>query len=392
MFDELERYRQRYLGFSAEEYRTRVSRLQERMVHSGMDGIIISQVENVLYFTGYRTWLKVSKHRPFVTVIPRSGEPILLVPHTQMGTAAAFSWIRDIRGWRDGEDYTALYGDVLREAHLDKARVGAELGEDTQIGMPHTSWQRLRAAMAGAAFVDASDLVWAVRAIKSPAEIEVIRSAAQLTSRAVEAAWRILRSGITEMDLLRSMNLVIADGCGYPYWMAVRTGHEMGMLYDKYATNRQLERGDLVLLDVGASIEDYCADMIRMAAVGAPTARQKELHELAVACNYACRDVIRPGVPLSEPVEVRNRFYRAHGLDVPPAPAVGHGIGLTGHELPRIRLGSEEVFQAGMVFTVEPGFSSTPHDRYVLEDMFVLTASGPEPLTDANRDLYVSRE
>lgn len=72
MFDELERYRQRYLGFSAEEYRTRVSRLQERMVHSGMDGIIISQVENVLYFTGYRTWLKVSKHRPFVTVIPRS--------------------------------------------------------------------------------------------------------------------------------------------------------------------------------------------------------------------------------------------------------------------------------------------------------------------------------
>jgi len=381
--------RGKYADFSVTEYRDRVNRAQALMAQKGYDALFFSQPEIVAYFTGYKSWLgKVSKHRSFVTIIAREGDPVLFLPPIERGDGEGFAWVSDLRLWTDG-DYLSTWERGLRDLGLASGTIAAELGPDMQIGMSVNDWEDFRRRFPTATFVDASALLWQVRMIKSPREIEYIGRACQALDRAVETAWSVLRPGMTERELARALGkAMIEHGADYPGFLVVRSGADGGYLLNKLATDRVIEQGDLVSFDVGCVYKDYNSDTIRMASLGKPRAEIVAIHEVAMRVNKVVREAVRPGVTIEALDRVRRDAIQAAGVD-PSWDGIGHSIGISTHELPRFGPGEETPLAPGMVFSVEPGVLGLDGQLFVVEDIVAVTADGRKDLTHSRREIVV---
>src|SRR6266851_3190977 len=152
-------------------------------------------------------------------------------------------------------------------------------------------------------------------------------------------------------------------------------------------SGQRLVQGELVLLDFGAAYEGYCADTTRVAVVGAPTARQREIHALVLAAHDAAIDVVRAGATTGDVDSAARNVIEAAGLGDRFFHRTGHGLGLEPHEDPSLDPGSKTVLEVGMVFTVEPGIYVPGWGGVRIEDDVVVEADGCRLLTKADRSL-----
>lgn len=380
----------RDLDFPVEEFQGRVARAQALMRKEGMAALLATHLDNVFYFTGYRSWLKVSQHRPIVTVLPAQGDPILILPTLEAGNANLKAWVQDVRLWQASDDYVALFVDVLREVGAAGDRVGIEMGDDMWMGMPIYQWDRLRAAQPGGSFASSAELMWELRSVKSAAEVEVIRRAAQIADQAVAAGWDALKPGVTERQIAAAIGAaMLADGADAPNFLAVKSGLGPHSAGNKYAADRVVQSGDIVMVDVGCFYRGYTSDMIRSASLGEPDPQHRLSHDRALAMNRACLAEVRAGVPIKKVDEARVRFLQRHNYPLPAYAGVGHNLGISVHELPRIGPEGDGVLQAGNVITVEPSIRVSPWGGIAVEDMVLVTESGYQELTRAPRELVI---
>ena len=388
----------KYLEYPVEEYQHRIERTRALMRERQMEALFLTQIESVFYYTGFRTWLLISKHRPIVTILPLNGTPALVIPRQEAKDALAFSWIEETRHWADGEDNIGLWVDALKDLGVANATIGMELGEDTNMAMPVLQYERLRTLLPKAEIVDCSDLLWDIRAVKSEREIDRLRTASVATGKAMSRAWDSLKAGMTERDLARSLGMAMMDeGLDFPHFMAIVSGEDFyHRLSDKFATDRVFKKGDRIRFDVGGQFHGYCTDMIRMASIGEPSELRRSLHQVAMELNWACTDALRPGLPIPEVATARRKYFdtlspklraRFNGrLDY----GIGHSIGMTVHELPRIAPAGKWVkgdLQAGMVLCIEPSILATegPEESFQVENLVLVTETGHErlsPLSD----------
>jgi Xaa-Pro aminopeptidase/Xaa-Pro dipeptidase len=148
-----------------------------------------------------------------------------------------------------------------------------------------------------------------------------------------------------------------------------------------------LARGDLVLLDFGAAWDGYRADTTRMAVVGEPDARQREIHAVVLEAHDAAIAAVRPGERAAVVDEAARAVIRAAGLGDTFIHRVGHGLGLEAHEAPSLEPGSDAVLEAGMVVTIEPGVYLPGWGGMRIEDDVVVEPGGARLLTSADRRL-----
>ena len=156
-------------------------------------------------------------------------------------------------------------------------------------------------------------------------------------------------------------------------------------------SNRKLDGGDLVLLDFGAAFAGYKADTTRIAVVGEPSAKQREIHRIVLEAHDAAIAAVRPGVTTGDVDAAARRVIEAAGYGENFFHRVGHGIGLEGHEDPSLDPGSRTVLQPGMVFTIEPGVYLPGFGGVRIEDDVVVIDGGCRVLTKADRTLRVER-
>lgn len=397
--------RGKYLEFPESEYKSRLNRAKSLMSEKDIDALFTTQIENILYITGYKTGLTVSKNRAFVAIVPMEADPILILPVLEKGDGEGYSWVKDVRCWggyfgAKVVDPIEQYVDTFKELGLRKGTIGVEVGPDTRMGMPINDWERFKGKLPDARFVDGSDIIWKLESIKSPLEVERITKAYEITEKSIEAAWRILKEGISEREILMEIvTTMMKNGADSPGFLVVRSGPEGGVMLNKLATDRRVKKGELVDLDLGAIYRDYYADMIRTACIGQPTEQQRKMHKIAIRVNRECMRVVKPGIKISDIDDVRQKVEREEGLLKNAFAGVGHGIGLTMHELPRIGPGITDVLRPGMVFTIEPGFTTTiissgPDIPQVgtlfVEDAVLVTDNGYRELTHMDRELFVA--
>jgi Xaa-Pro dipeptidase len=389
-----------HLEFPRGEYIRRLDATQHLMREEELGALLISQTENVFYYTGFRCWLQISKHRPMVTIVPSSGEPILFVPRNEKYDAVAFSWIEDIRDWDDGDDYVALYLAAIKELGVSHASIGLELGDDTNMAMPILQYERLKTSLPRARFVDCSEIIWGVRSVKSDPEIDRMRTAAVSTGSAILAAWESLRPGMTERDLHRSIAMgMLAEGLEMPLFITVQSGDDfMNSMADKFATGRTIQQGDMLMVDVGAMYRGYSSDMVRMASVGHPPSMRETVYQVCVDLNHACCEAVQAGIRITDVALARQAFLDslspkiASMVTKPTWVGIGHSIGLTTHELPRIGgpgLHTRGSLKAGMVITIEPGIKSIDGEKFHIENMLVVKEGGYENMTTASDQMKI---
>jgi Xaa-Pro aminopeptidase len=280
--------------------------------------------------------------------------------------------------WRDGEDAYALVGGAL----AGTAEVGVEKDHIT-LGAAEMLTSRTGASEA----VDIGAEIRRLRLVKQSDEVEKLARAAAITDAATEDLLSRLRAGQSELEVAMIIDRAIADHGAVPSFPSLVQSGPNSALPHLEPSSRKLAEGDLVLLDFGAAVDGYKADTTRMAVVGAPSDRQREIHRVVLAAHDAAIDAVRPGVTTGDVDAAARRVIEAAGYGPSFFHRVGHGLGLEGHEDPSLDPGSKTTLEPGMTFTIEPGIYIPGYGGVRIEDDVAVEDDGCRVLTQADRAL-----
>ena len=237
--------------------------------------------------------------------------------------------------------------------------------------------------------VDVSPEIRRLRRIKNLGEIEKLARAAAITDAVGEQVIADLRPGMTELEVSVKIGAVIGElGGTLSFESLVQSGPNSALPHLR-PTSRRLVEGDFVLLDFGAAFDGYLADTTRMAVVGEPTERHKEIHGLVLAAHDAAIAAVRAGTTTGSVDAAARQLIDAAGMGDLFFHRIGHGLGLEAHEDPSLDPGSATVLEAGMTFTIEPGIYIAGWGGVRIEDDVVVERSGCRLLTKADRSLRV---
>lgn len=224
-----------------------------------------------------------------------------------------------------------------------------------------------------------------LRRVKEPAEVEAIRRAAALTDRAYEHALDGLRAGVREVDVALEIERFVRSegGDGMAFDVIVASGPRSAMPHGT-ASPRRIGTGELVTIDMGARVDGYCADMTRTVAVGRVADAHRALFDAVLEAQRTARARVAPGARAVDLDAAARDVLVGHGLGDAFSHALGHGVGLDVHEGPSLSSRSDDVLEAGMVVTIEPG-AYRPGDAGVrIEDLVLVTENAHEVLSSAS--------
>jgi Xaa-Pro aminopeptidase len=152
---------------------------------------------------------------------------------------------------------------------------------------------------------------------------------------------------------------------------------------------RRIEKGELVVFDMGALLDGYCSDCTRTYATGEVSPDAREVYELVRRAQVAALEAIGPGKSGKEVDAVARSQIEAAGHGEHFGHGLGHGVGLEVHEAPRLSTRSEDTLQASEVVTVEPGVYVPGSYGVRIEDLVVITEDGHRNLSGLPKDLQV---
>lgn len=221
-----------------------------------------------------------------------------------------------------------------------------------------------------------------LRVIKEAGEIAKLKKAALLTWQGYRHIAEMLKEGVSEEELGLEFEFFCRKkgASGLSFSPIIAFGENSA--YPHYRAGKaRLKKGQSVLIDVGAILEDYCADMTRLVYFGDPDPRIAHFERLVKKAKEIAISRVKPGVCAGAIDQVvQDEFDRANVKQL-YTHSLGHGIGLEAHEFPRLRFNGVDkdvVLKPGMVFTIEPGLYQPGVGGVRLEDMVIVTASGCE--------------
>ncbi len=234
---------------------------------------------------------------------------------------------------------------------------------------------------------DDDGVVEQLRAVKSEAELKIMRDAAVLISRVFEKLVPRIRPGVTELDLAARIDyeIKLLGGSGPSFETIVAAGPRSSWAHARPST-KPLVKNELVVIDHGAILRAYCSDLTRTVHVGRASGRVRGLYSAVLEAQQAAKEAIRPGVKAGAVDSAARSTLKRRRLEQYFTHSTGHGLGLEIHEMPRIGRGEEAVLQEGMVVTVEPGVYLDGVGGIRIEDDVVVTKAGAVDLTTAPRD------
>ncbi len=366
-------------GFETTEFKARLTGAQSRMNAADLDAILLTTEPDIRYFTGYLTRFWESPCRPWFLVLPRSGDPIAVIP--SIGAALmARTWITDIRTWRAPDledDGISLLAETLRDLG---PRIGTPSGLQSHLRMPLGDFARLNAALPQPIGADA-DILRSLRLVKSEAEIEKIKTACQIATRAFERVPEIARIGQPLAPVFRDFQrLCLDEGADWvPYLAGAAAPGGYGDVISP-ADDRPLEAGDVLMLDTGLVHDGYFCDFDRNFSVGSPSPDVAAGNSRLIEATYAAFEAARPGATAAELFHVMDKIVTG-GAGGSEAGRYGHGLGMNLTEWPSLIPTDHTPLVERMVLTLEPGIELAPGRALVHEENIVIRENGAEWLS-----------
>jgi Xaa-Pro aminopeptidase len=251
------------------------------------------------------------------------------------------------------------------------------------------SWTALKKdAGKGVRWVAVDGLVDKLRAVKDRLEIVRIRDSARIGSEVMEETIRLVRPGVSELDLAAEIGYRMRrKGASGESFEAIVAAGPRSALPHARPTARQIGRNELVMLDLGAILRRYCSDLTRTVYVGKAPSRIRRWYQAVLEAQAAARDIVRAGVATGAVDAAARGLLQRKGLGRYFVHSTGHGIGLEIHEDPRLARGQKVLLEPGNVITLEPGVYIEGVGGIRIEDDAVVTPLGAEILTTAPREL-----
>lgn len=359
------------------DYQARLNQLLEQ---SEANMVAFVPGENMVYFTGLHFHLS---ERPILGLYSRRGLSFI-IPQLEVAKLEARPELEARRfAWTD----KAGYEDAFREAVAVLLPSDATCALDGQT-LRFFEWRALeKAGLMAANTLDVGDLFLNLRACKAPEEIAKMQRAVDISEAALQATMDWARPGLTERQIADRLGAEMLERGSHGHaFLTVLAGEKTGLPHGNMA-DRVWGENEFLLIDFGATYQDYPADITRTFCYGEPTSQMRAMYDAVYGANKAAREFARPGVTCSEVDRVARAVIEAAGLSQYFIHRLGHGLGLSVHELPNIVDGNDQVLQPGMVFTIEPGVYIPGIGGVRIEDNVVVTEGGIDVLTAYPREL-----
>ncbi len=353
----------------------RIARLRARFADQDIDSFLVTSAENRAYLSGFRGtagYLWITPQDALLATDSRYTEQAgaQAPDYTVVRITAGLDWI---------EEAVASSG---------ARRVGFE-DADMSVSLFSAIKERLAKRDPAPSLVPTGSMATQLRAVKEPAELAVIQRAIDLADGAMETVGARLRPGMTERDVAwameRTMRELGADGLSFE--TIVASGPN-GAKAHHHPTDRKLELGDGVVVDMGALYDGYCSDITRTFVLGKASTKFRKVYDTVLAAQETAAATARAGMTGGEIDGLARAVIEEAGYGDSFGHSLGHGIGIAVHELPGVGPKSEGPVEDGMVFSIEPGIYLTGWGGVRIEDLVLMENGKPRVLTHAHkRDL-----
>jgi Xaa-Pro aminopeptidase len=353
-----------------------IAKLRAAMRKGGHDALVALSQDNVTYTAGFLVPSHASnRFRRTITVIARDSFAAQIVVTVEENLARQRSRFADIRSYNQfTQDPADVLADALEEAGIAAGRIAIELDY-----MPAQDYIRLKERLPRATFVPCKDLYFAARMVKTDEEVAILRKVGELTDRVAGEVLREIRPGVSEKAvgqiIVNKMMDGGCDGLKYQVGSGIRSG-----ITNCVPTDKKIEKGDVIRIEILGDMSYYRSNVTRTAVVGAPTDEQKKIWDVMIGSREACKALLKPGLPVADLYRTYVKYLTERGIE-PTLKFLGHGIGQTIHEEPYITDTRTVVMEPNITFTMEPLYMMPGRMGFHVEDMYLITPGGFQPIT-----------
>lgn len=355
-------------------FEARQAALRELLEVHRIPALVVTKPVNIYYLTGFRGSAGAA-------ILGRDHHLLLVDPRYTLQAR------EQARGVEVAETKDGILKAVAKRASGSKLRRAGF--EDTHLTLSDFEFLR-KEAPSGLKWVPAGGMVEGLRSVKDAAEIEQIRRACRLTSEVFEETLKLVKPGVRESDLAADIeHRMKKKGAEGPAFETIVASGVRGALPHGRASEKTLQRGELVIFDLGAILGGYASDMTRTVFLGAPTRRVRTLHRAVLEAQRQAAAAVQDGA-IAKAVDAKARqVLRSYGLAQHFTHSTGHGVGLEIHEQPRIARAEKGRLQRFQVVTVEPGVYLEGFGGIRIEDTIAVGEDGPEALTLASKENWI---
>ncbi|MEC4768629.1 Xaa-Pro peptidase family protein [Halomonas sp. CUBES01] len=373
------------LPFAPSEYRARLDKVRHAMVQQGYDALLLTDPADINYLTGYHTF-EVSVHACLVCTPERL---VLQVASIETGAAVATALVDEIIGyrWENLDDIITPLADLLAPCQ----QIGIDgWGSGLRVGV----MEALSQTIGRQRFSEAGGVLDAIRIVKRPAELEMLKESARITAAGLEAAIQVIRPGMTDNDIASAgAQALLANGSEFMSLQPIVTsGPRIGVIHVNHKRHI-IQPNEPVFLEFGAAYQRYTAPMMRTAVTGTPSQAHAATRDLCRALFETLCDAMRPGNTFDDAARAadalldpqRDRLFfsgvfgYAVGAQFPPSWVEGTGY---------IAKGQMRPFEANMVFHLPLCLRLPGQWGVGISDTVVVTEQGGQPITTNDWQLY----
>ncbi len=387
------------LSFSLQEYQYRLEQTKQKMLHLGIEVLLITNPANMNYLSGYNGWSFYVDQ--MLVVIVDKDQPIWIGRKMDANGARATTWLLDDHIIPYPERYIhseekhpmEFIAHILEKMGQANRVIGLEMGSYYFSAL---AYEKLKASLPNATFKDASLLVNNVRLIKSNQEIQYMKRAAKLVEKGMDAAISHIEVGARECDVVGQIYKQLISGTkefggDYPAIVPLLPSGENTSTPHLTWSDREYEYGDMVIIELAGCYQRYHSPLARTVSLGEPSEEAYEVSKIVVEGLNAALDIVKPGITCEEIEHAWNREIKKYGIV--KESRLGYSMGLSyppdwGEHTVSIRRGDKTVLQPNMTFHLIPGLW---FDDYGIEisESFRVTADGCEVFANYQRELII---
>jgi Xaa-Pro dipeptidase len=371
-------------GEAGSIFLARQKRLAQALQVAGLEAMAINPGPSLTYLTGLHFHLM---ERPVVALFVPGDTPRLVLGELEIGKTRNLPYPLQATTYSDNPaTWQKAFDQAMLAAEIDGQRVGVE---PTRLRV--LELRLLEAAAPRAKFISGEDCLAALRMHKDQAEVQAMKKAVEIAQQALQATLPAIRPGISERDLASELTLQLlraGSQSEMPFAPIVASGPNSANPHS-VPGERLLERGDLLVLDWGATYDGYISDLTRTLAIGEIGPELERVYAAVLEANAAGRAAARPGIPAGQVDVAARQAIEKAGYGQYFIHRTGHGIGMEGHEGPYIFAENNLILAPGMAFTVEPGIYLPGRGGVRIEDNVVITETGAESLSDWPREMTI---
>jgi Xaa-Pro aminopeptidase len=345
----------------------RIDSLKQAAFKEGkFDGFLIFNSTNLIYLTGFSG--------ASALLIPKDGENTVYVYNVNYEQAKAEGKAFRVELVGHNENLTEKIAKHASTFEIKRLVVDV---------LNIESWRALSKFLGGENMLAVdSGFLRELRKVKDENEIKLMRKAGELTSEGMRVAREVIAAGMKEYEVAAEIEYAMRKQGSYgtAFETIVASGSCSAFPHGG-CSDREIRKGDLVVVDIGATYKFYRSDMTRTFVVGMPSEKQKKLYQIVKTAQDKAFEALKPNVKAKDVDATARKVIADAGYGEFFVHSLGHGVGLEVHEAPILSPESKDALAAGNVVTVEPGIYLVGYGGIRIEDTMLVQRSGAEKLT-----------